>query len=37
MTVENASVRRPTMADDADIHDLYEKAVQNVEHEVEFL
>jgi SAM-dependent methyltransferase len=25
------------MAEEADIHDLYEKAVQNVEHEVEFL
>ena len=24
------------MADKADIHDLYERAVQNVEHEVEF-
>jgi len=28
---------RPRMADTADIHDLYEKSVQNVEHEVEFL
>lgn len=37
MTVENASARRPNMAEEADIHDLYEKAVQNVEHEVEFL
>ncbi len=26
-----------TMAEQADIHDLYEKSVQNVEHEVEFL
>ena len=37
MTVENATARRPSMADEADVHDLYEKAVQNVEHEVEFL
>ena len=29
--------RRLTMADKADIHELYEKSVQNVEHEVEFL
>jgi hypothetical protein len=29
--------KRPTMADKADIHELYEKSVQNVEHEVEFL
>ena len=27
----------PTMAERADIHDLYEKSVQNVENEVEFL
>ena len=29
--------RRPTMADRADIHELYEESVQNVENEVEFL
>jgi len=29
--------KRETMADKADIHELYEKSVQNVEHEVEFL
>lgn len=28
---------KPTMADKADIHELYELSVQNVEHEVEFL
>ncbi len=28
---------RPTMAEQADIHELYELSVQNVEHEVEFL
>jgi SAM-dependent methyltransferase len=28
---------QPTMAELADIHDLYEKSVQNVEHEVEFM
>ncbi len=28
---------RPTMADEADIHELYEESVQNVENEVEFL
>ena len=28
---------RPTMAEEADIHELYELSVQNVEHEVEFL
>ena len=27
----------PTMAELADLHDLYEESVQNVEHEVEFL
>jgi hypothetical protein len=37
MTVENANARTRTMAEEADIHDLYERAVQNVEHEVEFL
>lgn len=37
MSAENAVKRRRTMADKADIHDLYEKSVQNVEHEVEFL
>jgi SAM-dependent methyltransferase len=29
--------KRQTMADKADIHELYEKSVQNVEYEVEFL
>jgi len=29
--------RKPTMAEDADIHELYEAAVQSVEPEVEFL
>lgn len=29
--------KRPTMADEADIHELYEESVQNVENEVEFL
>jgi len=29
--------RKPTMADKADPHDLYEKSVQNVEAEVEFI
>jgi len=28
---------QPTMAERADIHDLYERSVQNVEHEVEFM
>jgi SAM-dependent methyltransferase len=37
MSAETAVARRRTMADKADIHDLYEKSVQNVEHEVEFL
>lgn len=37
MNAENATARKPTMAEEADLHDLYEKAVQNVEHEVEFL
>ena len=32
-----AGNKRQTMADKADIHKLYEKSVQNVEHEVEFL
>jgi len=32
-----ARSKRQTMADKADIHELYEKSVQNVEHEVEFL
>jgi SAM-dependent methyltransferase len=29
--------KRPTMAEQADIHELYEESVQNVENEVEFL
>jgi hypothetical protein len=37
MTAKHATARKRTMAEQADIHDLYEKAVQNVEHEVEFL
>jgi SAM-dependent methyltransferase len=39
MSAKGAAARnkRPTMADKADIHELYEKSVQNVEHEVEFL
>ena len=36
MNTKNATARKPTMAERADIHDLYERAVQNVEHEVEF-
>jgi SAM-dependent methyltransferase len=32
-----AKTRKPTMADEADIHELYELSVQNVENEVEFL
>ena len=28
---------KPTMAEQADIHELYEESVQNVEHEIEFL
>jgi len=31
------AANHPTMAEQADLHDLYEKSVQNVEHEVEFL
>jgi SAM-dependent methyltransferase len=37
MSAETAMARRRTMADKADIHELYEKSVQNVEHEAEFL
>ncbi len=36
MKVKKATARQRTMADRADIHELYERAVQNVEHEVEF-
>lgn len=36
MNGKNATARKRTMAEQADIHDLYERAVQNVEHEVEF-
>ncbi len=32
-----ASVAPKTMAEQADIHELYEESVQNVEHEVEFM
>lgn len=39
MSAKPASARRGrlTMAEQADIHELYEESVQNVEHEVEFL
>jgi SAM-dependent methyltransferase len=37
MSAKSATAHRATMAEQADIHDLYEKSVQNVEHEVEFL
>jgi hypothetical protein len=36
MNAENATARKRTLAEQADIHDLYERAVQNVEHDVEF-
>jgi len=36
MSVKTAS-KHPTMAEQADIHELYEQSVQNVEHEIEFL
>ena len=36
MSAKSAMVHQ-TMAEQSDIHDLYEKSVQNVEHEVEFL
>ncbi len=36
MTIKRAS-KKPTMAEQADIHELYEESVQNVENEVEFL
>ena len=36
MSVKTAS-KHPTMAEQADIHELYEQSVQNVEAEVEFL
>ena len=36
MNGKNATARKRTMAEQVDIHDLYERAVQNVEHEVEF-
>ncbi len=36
MTVKRAS-KKPSMAEQADIHELYEESVQNVENEVEFL
>ena len=32
-----AAKKKPTMAEQADIHELYEESVQNVEHEIEFL
>lgn len=37
MARKNATLNKRTMADDADIHELYELSVQNVEHEVEFM
>ena len=37
MSAETAVARRQTMADKADIHELYEESVQNVENEVEFI
>ncbi|MGI9258070.1 MAG: methyltransferase domain-containing protein [Gammaproteobacteria bacterium] len=36
-SAEAKKVRQPTMAEQADIHELYEEAVQNVENEIEFL
>jgi hypothetical protein len=36
MSVKSAS-KHPTMAEQADIHELYELSVQNVENEIEFL
>jgi SAM-dependent methyltransferase len=36
MSVKSAN-KKATMADKADIHELYELSVQNVEHEIEFL
>ncbi len=37
MSAKNAIAAGPTMAEQADIHELYEKSVQNVETEIEFL
>lgn len=38
MSPDSAARRKkPTMAEQVDIHELYEESVQNVEHEVEFL
>lgn len=37
MSRKNATARKQRMADTADIHELYELSVQNVEHEVEFM
>ena len=37
MSAKNAVARGRTMAEEADIHELYELSVQNVEAEVEFL
>ena len=36
MSVKSAK-KRPTMAETADIHELYEESVQNVENEIEFI
>jgi len=37
MSAKSASAHKLTMAEQADIHELYEESVQNVEHEIEFL
>ena len=37
MGAKSAVANNATMAEQADIHELYEKSVQNVEHEIEFL
>jgi len=37
MSAKSAVAGQATMAEQADIHDLYERSVQNVEHEIEFL
>jgi SAM-dependent methyltransferase len=38
MSVKSSKMtKRPTMAEQADIHELYEESVQNVENEIEFL
>jgi SAM-dependent methyltransferase len=37
MSAKSSVADKTSMAEQADIHDLYEKSVQNVEHEIEFL